>query len=315
MIERPSSDSGYSRPDESAGVMVCDPPDVADERSVELFLHAVLPEEPLVKIRPGNSLTKIEFGELWAHRELLYFMMWRDLKVRYRQTILGASWVILQPLLLTLVFAIFLGKLVKVPSDGVPYPIFAYAGLLLWMFLSNAVLSSSYSLVVNAHIITKVYFSRLLIPGAAVGVRLLDLIIASLILVALMFYYGVTLTWSILMLPVFVIQITALALGVGIWTSALNVRYRDVGTMLPILLQLWMFVSPIIYPSSIVPERWRSLYFLNPLAGTVEGFRASLLGLPFDWRSIVISTAITLALLVCSIYAFRRMEESFADDV
>jgi lipopolysaccharide transport system permease protein len=277
------------------------------------FKH--LPLEPVTKIRPSRFWDPIGFAELWSHREVLYFLMWRDLKVRYKQTILGAAWVILQPIVITLVFTIFLGKLIRVPSDGVPYPIFAYTALLVWTFISNAVLSSSYSIVTNAQIITRVYFSRLLIPAATVGVRLVDLIIASLVLVALMIYYRVPLSWSILMLPLFVIQVGALALAVGIWGAALNVRYRDVGTVLPILLQVWMFVSPVVYSSSLVPQKARLLYSLNPLVGIIGGFRASLFNLPFDWSSIIISALITLPLLIFSIHVFRRMEASFADEV
>jgi lipopolysaccharide transport system permease protein len=274
-----------------------------------------LPPEPVTKIRPSKFWEKIDFAELWAHREVLYFLMWRDLKVRYKQTIMGAAWVILQPILMTLVFTIFLGQLIRVPSDGVPYPIFAYPALLLWTFTSNAVLSSSYSLVTNAQIITRVYFSRLLIPAATVGVRLVDLVIASLVLVALMFYYHVTISWSILMLPLFVIQIAVLALAIGIWCAAMNVRYRDVGTVLPILLQVWMFASPIVYSSGIVPERLRLLYSLNPLVGIINGFRASLFNLPFHWLSIITSALVTLPLLISSVHVFRRMETNFADEV
>lgn len=300
---------------ERAGVVVSDPPDGSVASAATPYLALRLPDEPLIKIRPNTSWPKLNFNGLWAGRELLYFMMWRDLKLRYKQTLIGATWVVLQPILTTLVFTIFLGRLVQVPSDGMPYPIFAYSALLLWMFLSNGVLSSSYSIVVNANIITKVYFERLLIPAATIGVRLVDFIIASIILGALMLYYGVPVTSSILMLPVFVAQITVLALAIGIWTAALNVRYRDVSTILPILLQLWMFASPIIYPSSLVPEKWRWAYSLNPLTGIIEGFRASLFGRQLDWHSVITSAAITLALLIYSVHAFQKMEDSFADDV
>jgi lipopolysaccharide transport system permease protein len=315
MTQQSTSDFGYDHAGEAAGVMVSALEEISSPPPAPFRTAISLPSEPLIKIRPSKPWAKVDFGELWAHRELLYLLMWRDLKVRYRQTTMGAAWVILQPVLTTLVFTIFLGRLINVPSDGVPYPLFAYAALVVWMFLSNAVLSSSYSLLVNAHIITKVYFSRLLIPCAAIGVRLVDFIIAAIILVGLMIYYGMGMTWSILMLPVFIMQLTLLALGVGIWMAALNVRYRDVGTVLPILLQLWMFVSPIVYPSSLVPENWRVLYSLNPLTGIVEGARDSLFGQPFDWHGIIISAAVTLALLVSAVHAFRRLEESFADDV
>jgi lipopolysaccharide transport system permease protein len=299
---------------DEANAMVSDlPVAIAAPHRQAPFKH--LPAEPVTRIRPPRFWEKVDFAELWAHREVLYFLVWRDLKVRYKQTVLGAAWVILQPIVITLVFTIFLGRLIKVPTDGVPYPIFAYTALLVWTFFSNAVLSSSYSIVTNAQIITRVYFPRLLIPAATVGVRLVDLIIASLVLLGLMIYYHVTLSWSILMLPLFVIQIAALALAAGIWSAALNVRYRDVGTVLPILLQVWMFVSPIVYSSSIVPQRSRLLYSLNPVAGIIGGFRASLFNLPFDWSSIMISAVITLPVLILSIHVFRRMEISFADEV
>lgn len=274
-----------------------------------------LPAEPVTRIQPPRFWERTDFAELWAHREVLYFLMWRDLKVRYKQTVLGAAWVILQPLLITAVFAIFLGRLIKVPSDGVPYPIFAFAALLLWTFVSNAVLSSTYSLVVNSQIITRVYFSRLLIPAAAVGVRVVDLLIASVVLVGLMLYYRVPVSSSILMFPVFVVLVTLLTFAIGVLGASSNVRYRDVGTVLPILLQVWMFVSPVVYSSSILPQRLRLLYSLNPLVGIINGFRASLFHLPFDWPSIIISAIVTLPLLVVSVHLFRRMESSFADDV
>jgi lipopolysaccharide transport system permease protein len=275
----------------------------------------LLPAEPVSKIRPSKFWERIDFAELWAHREVLYFLMWRDLKVRYKQTAIGASWVIVQPILITAVFAVFLGKLIRVPSDGVPYPVFAYAALLLWTFTSNAILSSSYSLVTNAQIITRVYFPRLVLPTSAVGVRLVDLIIASLFLLVLMVYYHVPLGWNLVMLPVFVAEIAALALAVGVLGAALNVRYRDVGTVLPIFLQVWMFVSPTVYSPSIVPQRLRLIYSLNPLVGIFGGFRSSLFNLPFDWRSIIISALVAFPLLIFSLQIFRSLECTFADEV
>jgi lipopolysaccharide transport system permease protein len=269
-----------------------------------------------VRIRSSRSWTQtIDFKEVWAHRELLYFLVWRDLKVRYKQTLLGASWVILQPLLMTLVFTVFLGKIVRVSSEGVPYPLFLYAGLLPWTFFSNAVASSSHSIIANTHMITKVYFPRLIIPAATVAVRLADFLIASVILIVLMGYYGVPPGRSVLLLPLLVAQLTLLVLALGLCFSALNVRYRDIGTMLPVLLQLWMFVSPIIYPSSLVPEGWKRVYELNPLVGVVENFRASLLGLDLNWSALVTSTLVTLVLLAYSAYTFNRMEDDFADVV
>jgi lipopolysaccharide transport system permease protein len=253
--------------------------------------------------------------ELWAYRELLYFLVWRDLKVRYKQAVLGALWVVMQPLLMTVVFTIFLGKLARVPSGGVPYALFVYSGLLAWTFFSGAVLTSGNSLVGNAHLITKVYFPRIIIPVAAVGARLVDFAVSFLILAGMMIYYGVGVTWKTAMLPVFVLLVTALSLGVGMLASALNVKYRDVGVALPVLVQLWMFASPVVYPLELVPEGWQKVYALNPAVGIIMGFRASLLGENFDWTTLAISTVITLSLLVYSAYTFRRMEKDFADIV
>lgn len=277
------------------------------------FPPAALPQAPLVKIRPARSPAAATLREAWARRELLYLFIWRDLKLRYKQTILGASWVIFQPLMMAIIFTIFLGRLVRVPSDGVPYPIFAYAGLLVWLFFSNAVSGSSYGLAANGYMITKVYFPRIIVPAAIIGVRLVDFLVASLMLVVLMLYYGIRPGWSMLMLPVLVMQLTLLALGVGLWLSVLSIKYRDVGAALPLLLQLWMFASPIIYPASLVPERWQLPYALNPLTGIVEGVRASLFGLEFNWAGMIVSAAITLFLFVYFVLAFCRMEENLID--
>jgi lipopolysaccharide transport system permease protein len=272
-----------------------------------------LPDEPLVVIEPSKSWVAINFRDLWAYRELFYFLIWRDLKVRYKQTVLGVIWVVIQPLLTTFIFTIFLGMLVRVPSEGVPYPLLVYTGLLPWTFFSSAISTSANSLVGNAHLITKVYFPRMIIPGAAIGARLLDFAIALAMLAVLMIYYRVPPTGNLLMLPVLIALITLLSWGFGMWTSALNVKYRDIGVMLPVFTQLWMFVSPVAYPVTLVPEGWRWLYFLNPLAGIIEGFRAAILGLAFNWGALGFSTIITFVLLVYSAYAFRRMEKSFAD--
>ncbi len=268
---------------------------------------------PLIKINAARSAIIPQLKEAWDHRELLYFLIWRDLKVRYRQTLLGIAWVILQPVLMTLVFTIFFSKLGHFPSEGVPYPLFAYAGLLPWTFFANSISTGSSSLLSNSYIITKVYFPRVLIPTAIVGVRLVDFLIASAVLIGLMLFYRVGISRSMLMLPVLVAESTLLAVAVSSWLSVLNIRYRDIGTLLPVLIQLWMFASPIIYPSSIVPERWRSLYSLNPLVGIVENFRAAFFGLPFEWRAMAISAGVTLALLVYVIHIFNRWQESLVD--
>ena len=243
-----------------------------------------LPQAPVVVIEGGKGWVAINLHELWIYRELLYFLVWRDLKVRYKQAVLGIAWVIFQPLLMTIIFTVFLGILARVPSDHVPYPIFAYAGLLLWTFFSGAVSATGNSLVGNAHLITKAYFPRAIIPIAAIVARLVDLAVAYVILIALMFYYHISLTPRILFSPLLIILLALLALGFGMWTSAVNVKYRDVGLALPVLIQLWMFVSPVVYPLSFVPERWRLLYALNPLVGIIDSFRAVLFGNEINWR-------------------------------
>ena len=276
---------------------------------------APLPEEPLVIIEPSRFWVALDLRGLWAYRELLYFLMWRDVKVRYKQTMLGAAWAIIQPLLTMLIFTLFFGELARVPSDGIPYPIFAYAGLLPWTFFSNAVTSSGNSLVGNSNLITKVFFPRMIIPSAAVAAGLVDFGIAFLLLIGLMIYYSVTVTWAVLMLAPLTILTTLLALGLGMWLSALNVKYRDIRHALPFLMQLWMFVSPIIYPVSMLPAKWRWLLALNPLTGIIAGFRSALFNRAFDWTAIGISIGITLALLVYAAFSFRRMERNFADIV
>lgn len=272
-----------------------------------------LPGKPLVTIEPSRSWVALDLHSLWIYRELVYFLTLRDVKVRYKQTLLGAAWAIIQPLFSMMIFTLFFGRLAGIPSDGIPYPLFAYAGLLPWTFFSNAISNSGNSLISSSNLITKVYFPRMIIPGAAVGAGLVDLAIAFVVLIGLMGYYGVTVTWSILLLPVLVVLTAVLALGVGMWLSALNVKYRDVRHALPFLIQLWMFVSPVIFPLSMLPEKWRWLMALNPLTGIIEGFRSALFGRPIQWQILVISTAITIIVLVYSAYAFRRMERTFAD--
>ena len=269
--------------------------------------------DPLIKISATRSAIIPQLTEAWDHRELLYFLVWRDLKVRYRQTLLGVAWVILQPVLMTLVFTIFFSKLGHFPSEGVPYPLFAYAGLLPWTFFANSISTGSSSLLSNSYIITKVYFPRVLIPTAIVGVRLVDFLIASAVLIGLMLFYRVGITRHMLILPVLVAESTLLAVAIASWLSVLNTKYRDIGTLLPVLIQLWMFASPIIYPSSMVPTRWRSLYSLNPLVGIIENFRAAFFGLPFEWRAMAISAGVTLVLLVYVIHIFNRLQEGLVD--
>jgi lipopolysaccharide transport system permease protein len=275
-----------------------------------------LPEEPLATIRPSASWRALDLRDLWEYRELLYFLTWRDLKVRYKQTLLGIVWVVLQPLMMTLIFTVFLGLLVRVPSDGVPYPLFVYAGLLPWTFFSSAVTSGGSSLVSNAHLVTKVYFPRLVVPMSSVAGRVVDFAIAFVIIIGLMAYYRTAPTWGILMLPPLVVLGTLLALGCAMLFSALNVKYRDIGILLPVVIQLWMYASPVLYPSRLVFERlgrWGWLYSLNPVVGILDGFRASLFGGRFNPFGLGVSVVVTLALLVYSAFAFRRVEQSFAD--
>ncbi len=283
-----------------------------DLKRSEALAHS-LPEHPLVIIQPNKTWRALELRDLWAFRDLLYFLTWRDVKVRYKQTALGVAWAIIQPLFTMLIFTLFFGRLAGVPSDNIPYPVFAYAGLLPWTFFANAITNSGNSLVGSANLITKVYFPRMIIPAAAIAAGLVDLGISFVVLIPLMIYYHISITLSALMFP-FVVFLTALlALGVGMWLSALNVKYRDVRFALPFLVQLWMFVSPVIYPASFLPSRFRWLLALNPMTGIIEAYRSSLFGHAFNWSALATSAAITLAVLVYSSYAFHRMEKNFAD--
>ncbi|HZS06235.1 MAG TPA: ABC transporter permease [Blastocatellia bacterium] len=274
-----------------------------------------LPDQPVVRIRPSSKWVALNLRDLWAYRDLLYFLTWRDVKVRYKQTLLGAAWAIIQPLFTMLIFSLFFGKLAGIASDGIPYPLFAYGALLPWTFFSNAVTNSGNSLVGSSNLITKVYFPRLIIPGAAVAAGLIDLAIAFGLLAVMMAWYGVGVGPGLVMLPVLVLLVTLLALGVGMWMSALNVKYRDIRYALPFVIQLWMFATPIIYPLSLVPAKWRWVMALNPLTGVVEAFRASLFGRPFNWLTLGVSTVIIFVVLIYSAYSFRRMEKTFADVV
>ena len=270
---------------------------------------------PWLLIDAREPLFKINLRELWTYRELLFFLTWRDIKIRYKQTALGALWAIIQPLFAMVLFTVVFGLLARVPSDNVPYPLFAYAALVPWTFFSNAITNSGNSLVGSSTLISKVYFPRLFIPAAAVASGLLDLAIASLLLIPLLIYFQISLTWRILLLPVFAGLVALLALGVGMILSALNVKYRDVRYALPFLVQLWLFASPVIYPTSLVPANWRWLLSLNPMTGLIEAFRASLFGQRFDPATLLPGVAITIVILVLSFFAFRRVEDSFADIV
>lgn len=277
-----------------------------------------LPDQPVVTIEPDKAWGLVDLRELWDHRELLYFLTWRDLKVRYKQTALGVAWVVMQPLMLTLIFTVFLGKLARVPSDGSPYALFVFAGMLPWLFMSSSIISSTTTLVGSSNLITKVYFPRVMVPAAMVCGRLIDFFISLVVFAGVMVYYRVGLTRGILMLPVMIALTIILALSISIWASAVNVKYRDVAAALPVLVQLWMFSSPVVYPSSLVLSRnigslLRWLYTINPMVGIIDNFRASLLGSPFNWPGLISAAGITIALFLYAGYQFRRLETKFAD--
>jgi lipopolysaccharide transport system permease protein len=271
---------------------------------------------PRTIIQPTQGWAAVGLKEVWRYRELLFFLAWRDVKVRYKQTGLGVAWAVLQPLLGMIVFTIFFGRLAKVPSDGIPYPLFSYSALLAWQLFAYSVTESSNSVVASERLITKVYFPRLVIPMASILAGLVDFAVAFVLLIGLMVYYGVYPGWGILTLPLFIIFELATALGVGLWLSALNVQYRDVRYTVPFIAQFWMFASPVVYSSTLVPARWRPLYGLNPMAGVVEGFRWALLGKqPAPGMMFAVSSIVVAALLVSGLYYYRRMEKNFADVV
>ena len=273
--------------------------------------------EPRVTlIKPSRGWAALNLRDLWVYRELVMFMTWRDLKVRYKQTLLGAGWAIMQPFLTMVVFSIFFGGLAKVPSDGVPYPIFSFTALIPWTLFSKALQDASRSLVANSHMITKIYFPRMVLPLASVLAGLVDFLIAFVVLIAMMFFYKITPTANVWMLPVFLILALITAVGVGLWLSALNVLYRDINYILPFLTQFWMFLTPIAYPASMVPDKFQVLYALNPMTGVVEGFRWALLGSgqPPGTMTLV-SGLVAIFLLVSGMVYFKRMERQFADMV
>ena len=274
------------------------------------------PNGPTIIISPSRGWASLQLRALWEYRELLYFLAWRDIKVRYKQTVLGAAWAIIQPFFTMLVFSIVFGRLAKVPSDGIPYPIFAYCALLPWTFFAGSLERAGNSLVGSANLITKVYFPRLVVPLSATIAGLLDFAIAFVLLIAMMIFYGITPSSAAWTLPFFLLLALATSLGVGLWLSALNVQYRDFRYTIPFLTQFWLFASPVAYPSSLVPEQWRVLYGLNPMAGVIEGFRWALLGKSSGpGPMLTVSVLVTVVLLITGAYYFRRMEKTFADIV
>ncbi len=266
------------------------------------------------RIEPSPGWVSLRLAELWEYRELLYFLTWRDIKVRYKQTVLGAAWAIIQPLFTMLVFSLFFGRLAKVPSDNIPYPIFCFAALVPWTFFANGLSQSSNSLVGSSNLITKVYFPKLAIPLATVIAGVIDFLLAFSVLLVMMLYYQVPVTWRILWTPLFLLLALIASLGVGLWLSALNVQFRDVKFVVPFITQFWMLATPIAYPSSLLSEPWRTVYGINPMAGVVEGFRWSLLNVDTAPRPmLIVSTIVALAGLVGGAFYFRRMEKTFAD--
>ena len=274
------------------------------------------PAIPVMRISPPTRWWVLPFGELWDFRELIYFFVWRDIKIRYKQTAIGAAWAVLQPLLTMLIFSLFFGRLAHIPSEGLPYPIFYYSALLPWMYFAAALQNSTNIIVENQRVITKVYFPRLTLPLASVLSGLVDFGVSFLMFVVLMIYYGIRPTAAIIWFPAFILLAILTALGVGLWLSALNALYRDVRYVLPFLVQFWMFASPVAYPASLVPQKWRWLYGLNPMAGVIEGVRWSLTGnTARPGRLIFVSTAAVLVLLVSGIAYFQKVETTVADVV
>ncbi|HBY94953.1 MAG: ABC transporter permease [Ardenticatenaceae bacterium] len=267
-----------------------------------------------IRIQPSKGWLSLDFKELFEYRELLYFLVWRDIKVRYKQTVLGASWAIIQPFFTMVIFSLFFGRLAKVPSDGLPYPIFSYAALVPWTFFANALTQASNSLVVSANMVKKIYFPRLLMPTATVLGGIVDFVLAFSVLLAMMLFYSLLPTRNVLWLPFFLLMALMTSLGVSLWLSAMNVQFRDVRYVIPFLTQAWFFATPIAYSSSLLSEPWRTLYGINPMAGVVEGFRWALLGANTAPGPIItVSSLVAFALLVSGAFYFRRMEKTFAD--
>jgi lipopolysaccharide transport system permease protein len=288
----------------------------AQQPVVVIELSSSVRDTPVVHIAPSRGWRALDLRELWNYRELLYFLTWRDIKVRYKQTVLGAAWAIIQPFFTMVVFSLFFGKLAKVPSDGIPYPIFSYAALVPWSFFAYGLNQASHSLVGDANLIKKVYFPRLLIPLSSVLSGAVDFVLAFLVLLGMMLYYGVVPTAYIWTLPFFFVLALVTSLGVGLWLSALNVQFRDVRYVVPFLVQFWLFATPIAYPSSLLPEPWRTFYGINPMVGVVEGFRWALLGTDTaPGPIIIVSTCVAAILFIGGAFYFRRLEKTFADVV
>ena len=277
------------------------------------YSHALEAKKPVIVNESQETLASLNIREIWASRELLYFLTWRDVKVRYKQTAMGAAWAIIQPFFMMLTFALFFGLLIGVPTNGLPFLLFFYCGLMPWTFFSGALNAGSASLISSSNLITKVYFPRIIVPAAAVGALLVDLLITLSILIGLGIFYRTPLTWNLAMLPVLILMTIVLAFEFGLLLSALTVKYRDIRHALPFVLQLWMFLTPVVYPLSVVPEKWRWLMYINPITGIVEGVRSVFTAQHFNWMALVFTTVAMVVMLIWSVYTFRRIEKSFAD--
>jgi lipopolysaccharide transport system permease protein len=282
-----------------------------------MTLSNISPDSPssphLTVITPPSGWRALVLGELWRYRELAWVLTERDIKVRNKQTAFGFAWAIIQPVMMMLVFTVFFGNLAKMPSDGVPYPIFVYTALLPWMFFANAISSSANSLVASSNLVSKVYFPRLIIPVSSAGGLLSDFAISTLILLAMMLWYGVGWSSNLLLAPFLVAGVIFIALGVGVLLAALNVAYRDFRYVIPFFVQVWMFATPVVYPASLVPAEWRWALFLNPMAGFIDGFRSAFLDRPFDWPAIGISLAVSIVVFLFGVFYFEKVERRFAD--
>jgi lipopolysaccharide transport system permease protein len=269
--------------------------------------------ESVIKIRPPRGWSPLHLKDLWTYHELLYFLTLRQIKVRYKQTVLGFAWAVIQPFAMMVVFSLFFGNLLNVPSEGIPYPLFSYAALLPWNLFAQGITLSSNSLVTDSNLVKKVYFPRLVMPLSGILPPLVDFAIAFLVLLGLMFYFGYVPTVRMLCLPAFIILAMMTALGAGLWLSAINAKYRDVGYVIPFLVQLWLFASPVVYGSSLLPQRFQILYGINPMAGVIEGFRWAILGTEPPGYLIAVSAGIVIAILISGAFYFRRCEKTFAD--
>lgn len=270
-------------------------------------------ELEITKIKPSGRWVTLDLKDLWIYRELLFFLTWRDVKIRYKQTAIGIAWAVLQPVLTTAIFTVIFSSFARFDTKNVPYPLFALSGLMIWLFVHTSITMASGSFVGNTNLVTKVYFPRLIVPIAAAFAGLFDLLFSFAILIGMMIYFGTALTWQLALAPLFIVIAVVQTVAFGTLFSALNVRFRDVKFALPFLLQVWMIASPIFYPATLLSEKWRFLFALNPLTGILEGFRSSLFGTPFDWNVIAISCISVAVIMLVSLFVFKRMEDDFAD--